>query len=216
MSSIGVKICGIKEPETLETALSGGAAYIGFVFYPPSPRSVTPVQAAPLSEQAGRRANRVGLIVNASDVDIATILATAPLDMLQLHGGETPERVAAVRRRFGLPVIKALPIGTAADVAAAAEYRDAADILLFDAKPPNRPDALPGGNAASFDWTLLAENPPPGKWMLSGGLTPENIGDAVRLSGAQSVDVSSGVERTRGEKDATLITSFLQAASGFG
>ena len=211
MSAVSAKICGIREAIALEAALSAGADYIGVVFFPPSPRSVTPVQAAALSEQVGRRALRVGLIVNATDVEIATILSLTPLDMLQLHGVETPERTAAVRRRFELPIIKALPIATAADVLGAAEYRNAADILLFDAKPPNRPDALPGGNAKSFDWTLLADNPPDGEWMLSGGLTAENVGEAIRMSGAEAVDVSSGVERSRGEKDRAMIESFLKA-----
>lgn len=212
MSVVAAKICGIRDPEALEAALAAGAAYIGFVFFPPSPRAVTPAEAAALSEQVGRRAIRVGLIVNATDVDIATILAETPLDMLQLHGSETPERTAAVRRRFGLPVIKALPIATAADVTSAASYRDAADILLFDAKPPNRPDALPGGNAESFDWTLLADNPPSGEWMLSGGLTASNVAEAIQMSGAHAVDVSSGVERSRGKKDPAMIEAFLKAA----
>ena len=212
MSVIAAKICGIRDPEALEAALAAGAAYIGFVFFPPSPRAVTPIEAAALSEQVGRRAIRVGLIVNATDVDIAAILAETPLDVLQLHGSETPDRTAAVRRRFGLPVIKALPIATAADVTSAANYRDAADILLFDAKPPNRPDALPGGNAESFDWTLLADNPPAGSWMLSGGLTASNVALAIKRSGAHAVDVSSGVERARGEKDSAMIEAFLKAA----
>jgi len=212
MSIIAAKICGIRDPEALEAALAAGAAYIGFVFFPPSPRAVTPIEAAALSEQVGRRAIRVGLIVNATDGDIAAILAETPLDVLQLHGSETPDRTAAVRRRFGLPVIKALAIATAADVTSAANYRDAADILLFDAKPPTRPDALPGGNAESFDWTLLADNPPAGSWMLSGGLTASNVAVAIKRSGAHAVDVSSGVERARGEKDPAMIEAFLKAA----
>jgi phosphoribosylanthranilate isomerase len=209
MSDVAAKICGIRDADALEAALAGRAAYIGFVFYPPSPRAVTPALAAALSEQIGRRAVRVGLIVNATDIDIAAILAETPLDMLQLHGNETPERTAAVRGRFGLPVIKALPVAEPDDVAAASAYRAAADILLFDAKPPNRPDALPGGNAESFDWTLLADNPPDGPWMLSGGLTAANVGDAIKQSGANAVDVSSGVERSRGVKDPAMIKAFL-------
>lgn len=211
MNEIASKICGIRDPEALEAALNANAAYIGFVFFSPSPRALTPADAAALSEQVGRRAIRVGLIVNATDVDIAAILAETPLDMLQLHGSETPDRTAAVRGRFGLPVIKALPIATAEDVTGAAEFRDVAEILLFDAKPPNRPDALPGGNAESFDWTLLADNPPDGKWMLSGGLKASNVAKAIQLSGAHAVDVSSGVERARGEKDPAMIEAFLKA-----
>lgn len=213
MVAIEAKICGIRDAAALDAAIEGRAAYIGFVFYPPSPRAIKPVAAAELSERAGRRLKRVALIVNATDVEIAAILAAVPLDLLQLHGHETPERVAAVRRRFGLPVIKALPISTAEDVVGAASYRDAADILLFDAKPPNTPDALPGGNAISFDWSLLANNPPPGQWMLSGGLTPQNVGAAIAESGAQAVDVSSGVESARGQKDPAMIRAFLQAAN---
>jgi len=211
MSKVSAKICGIRDPKGLEAALETGAAYVGFVFFPPSPRALMPAEAAALSEQVGRRAIRVGLIVNATDVDIAAILAETPLDMLQLHGSETPDRTGAIGRRFGLPVIKALPIATAEDVTSAAEFRDAAEILLFDAKPPNRPDALPGGNSESFDWRLLADNPPDGKWMLSGGLKASNVVEAIQMSGAHTVDVSSGVERARGEKDPAMIEAFLKA-----
>lgn len=214
MADIEAKICGIRDDAALEAAIEGGAAFVGFVFYPPSPRAVTPSVAATLSERAGGRVKRVGLIVNATDIEIATILAKTPLDYLQLHGGETPDRVAVIRARFDLPVIKALPISTAKDVAGAAAYQDIADILLFDAKPPNHPNALPGGNAISFDWSLLADNPSPGRWMLSGGLTQQNVAAAIAQSCARAVDVSSGVERARGEKDPALIRAFLDAVGG--
>lgn len=213
MAQIETKICGLKDATTLDAALDGGAAYVGFVFFPPSPRAIAPQDARLLAERAAGRAERVGLFVDPSDADIQAILAATPLDLLQLHGRETPARTAAIRARFGLPVIKATPIARAADVKAAAAWRDAADILLFDAKPPERADALPGGNAESFDWALLAADPPQGRWMLSGGLTSENVGAAIRQAGAMAVDVSSGVEVRRGEKDPALILAFLQAVA---
>ncbi len=211
MHTIEVKICGLKDMLALAAALDGDADYVGFVFFPPSPRAVTAAAAAPLAAAAAGRARRVGLFVNASDIEIAAVLADVGLDMLQLHGHETPERARATRERFGLPVIKALPIATAADLAAAAAWRTSADMLLFDAKPPARPDALPGGNAETFDWDLLADAPPPDRWMLSGGLTPENVQEAIRRAAPPAVDVSSGVERRRGEKDPARIAAFLAA-----
>jgi len=212
MAHMRIKICGLKEPTALEAALTAGADYVGFVFFPPSPRAVTPLAAAPLAAAAAGRARRVGLFVDATDDAIAEVLKQVALDDLQLHGDETPERTAAVRARFGLPVIKARPIGSADDLAAANAWRDAADILLFDAKPPKRPDALPGGNAMSFDWDLLAAAPPAGDWMLSGGLTPENVAEASARAAPPALDVSSGVERARGEKDPARIRAFIQAA----
>lgn len=212
MSKVEVKICGIKDPSALGAALDAGAAYVGFVFYPASPRSLTPAEASPLCQMAEGGAKRVGLIVDASDIDIALILGATTLDILQLHGAETPERARQVRRRFGLPVIKALPIAVAADLEFANSYRDSADMLLFDAKPPNRPDALPGGNAETFDWEILNAMPPIEPWMLSGGLTPENVAGAVTAVAPPAVDVSSGVERSRGVKDPALIRAFIEAA----
>ena len=212
MSVIAAKICGIRDPEALEAALAAGAAYIGFVFFPPSPRAVTPIEAAALSEQVGRRAIRVGLIVNATDVDIAAILAETPLDVLQLHGSETPERVAVIKARTGKRVMKAIKVSDASDFDAAEAYLDVADMLLFDAKPPaEMANALPGGNAVSFDWTLLAGRSWSLPWMLSGGLDPENVAEAIRVSGASAVDVSSGVENAPGVKDAGRIAAFLAA-----
>lgn len=208
---VDVKICGLKDRPSLEAALDGGAAYVGFVFFPPSPRALSPADAGPLAEMAAGRARRVGLFVDASDAEIATALGSVALDVLQLHGHETPERVQAARERFGLPVIKACPVATAADLTAAKAWRASADIMLFDAKPPKRPDALPGGNAQTFDWDLLAQDRPLGPWMLSGGLTPENVADAVKRAAPPALDVSSGVERVRGEKDPELIRRFLQA-----
>lgn len=212
MARIDVKICGLKDEAGLAAALAGGAAYVGFVFYPPSPRAIAPIAAEPLAAAAAGLAKRVGLIVNASDIEIATILAATPLDILQLHGDETTERTRQIRARFGLPVIKATPIATALDLTAANAWRDCADMLLFDAKPPAKEGALPGGNARAFDWSLLAAAQPVGPWMLSGGLTPENVVEAIHMTGATAVDVSSGVERTRGEKDPARIAAFLKAA----
>lgn len=211
MANIRTKICGLKDVERLETAISAGAAYAGFVFYPPSPRAIAPAEARMLSEAAAGRVKRVGLFVDPSDGLIAATLSQAPLDLIQLHGGESPERVRAVRERFGLPIIKACPVASADDLAAANAWRDAADILLFDAKPPKRPDALPGGNAVSFDWSLLAKAAPGGDWMLSGGLTPATVAEAVRVAKPPALDVSSGVEAVRGVKDAALIEAFLDA-----
>ncbi|MGZ0188528.1 MAG: phosphoribosylanthranilate isomerase [Alphaproteobacteria bacterium] len=212
MNDVDVKICGVRDEAALSMALDMGAAYVGFVFYPPSPRALTPAEASPLCQMAEGGTKRVGLIVDATDIDIAQILGATTLDMLQLHGAETPERVRQVRRRFGLPVIKAIPIAATADLDFANSYRDSADMLLFDAKPPNRPDALPGGNAETFDWNILNAKRPAGPWMLSGGLTTENVAAAIAAVTPPAVDVSSGVERSRGVKDPALIRAFIEAA----
>ena len=214
MSDVQTKICGIRDEAALAAAVDGGAAYVGFVFFPPSPRAIEPKAAGLLAASADGRVQRVGLFVDATDVQIAATLADVDLDALQLHGGETPRRARDVKARFGLPVIKALPIAGAEDVAAAAEWRDSADILLFDAKPPNREDALPGGNAETFDWDLLKDASLSGPWMLSGGLTPENVGHAIAQAKPPIVDVSSGVEVRRGEKGPALIRAFLEAVRG--
>jgi phosphoribosylanthranilate isomerase len=211
--AIEVKICGLSDPESVEAALSGGADLLGFVFYPKSPRYVTPEEAAKLARYAGERALRVGLFVDPSDDLLASIVAAAPLEMLQLHGQETPARVAEIRERFGHPVMKALPIAEASDLEAAQAYLPVADRLLFDAKPPKgMKDALPGGNALAFDWKLLAGRDWPRPWMLAGGLTPENLAEAVKTSGARRVDVSSGVESKPGKKDPARIKALLQLA----
>ena len=211
--AIEVKICGLSNPESVEAALAGGADLLGFVFYPKSPRYVTPDQAARLARYAGERALRVGLFVDPSDDLLSSIVAAAPLDLLQLHGKETPARVAEIRERFGHPVMKALPVAGPDDLAAADDYLPVADRLLFDAKPPKgMKDALPGGNALAFDWTLLAGRDWPRPWMLAGGLTPENLGEAVKTSGARRVDVSSGVESKPGVKDPERIKALLRVA----
>jgi len=211
--AVRAKICGINSREALDAAVAGGASFVGFVFYPPSPRALTPAAAGELAAAVPRTVGKLGLFVDDPDERIAEVLAKAPLDMLQLHGQETPARVAAIRRLFGLPVMKAVKVAGADDLAAADGYIGVADWLLFDAKPPKEmTGALPGGNALAFDWQLLAGRAWPSPWMLSGGLTPENLGEAVRISGARVVDVSSGVEAAPGQKDPAKIAAFLAEA----
>jgi phosphoribosylanthranilate isomerase len=208
------KICGLSTAEAVAAAVAGGADFVGFVFYAPSPRNVAPEQVAALSAAVPAGVIRVGLFVDVDDAEIAHVLAAAPLDLLQFHGSESPARLAAVRQRFGRKVMKALPIAEPGDVAAAEPYLGVVDWLLFDARPPRTPGALPGGNGLAFDWRLLAGRRFPIPWMLSGGLTAETVGDAARLTGAEVVDVSSGVERSPGVKDAAKIMAFLAAAKG--
>ena len=213
--SIEVKICGVNAPGALRAAVAAGAEYVGLNFYPPSPRSVTPTQAAALAAAAPRHLCKVGVFVDVEDETIAMTLAAVPLDMLQLHGGESPARVAQIKARFGLPVMKVVKIADLADVAAAEAYFRVADRLLFDAKPPKEmTEALPGGNALAFDWQLLAGKTWPLPWMLSGGLDPDNVAEAARISGARAVDVSSGIEDRPGLKNPDKIRAFLAAAKG--
>jgi len=215
--SIEVKICGINAPAALAAAVEGGADYVGFVFYPPSPRAVTPAAAAALAAAAPARLPKVALVVDADDARLQEILDAAPIDLLQLHGSESVERVAAVRARFGVPVMKVLRVAGAGDVAAAAAYEPVADRLLFDAKPPtDMTGALPGGNALAFDWQLLAGRTWALPWMLSGGLNADNVAEALRVSGARAVDVSSGVEDRPGVKNPDKIRAFIAAAKRFG
>ena len=212
--SIKAKICGLNHPAGVAAAVAGGASHVGFVFYPPSPRSIDPLKAASLAAGLPAGIVKVGLFVDASDEDIARTLGEAPLDMLQLHGDETPRRVKDVRRKFGKPVMKALRVASAADVAAADEYLPTVDWLLFDAKPPPElKNALPGGNAISFDWSLIAGRGWSKPWMLSGGLNVRNLADAVRITGAKTVDVSSGVEDSPGRKNPEKIAAFLKLAA---
>jgi phosphoribosylanthranilate isomerase len=210
--SIAVKICGLSTEETVAEAIAGGAAYVGLVFYSPSPRAVTPEHAARLCASIPDRIGRVGLFVDADDAAIGAALEAVPLDILQFHGAETPERVAEAKLRFGRKVMKAVAIAAEEDVLGAARYEEVADFLLFDAKPPRRPDALPGGNGLAFDWRLIANRSWRRPWMLSGGLTAELLSEAVRISGATAVDVSSGVESSPGIKDRAKIRGFLAAA----
>ena len=210
--TIDTKICGLASETAVAAAVAGGAAYLGFNFYPPSPRAVSPERAAALCAAVPAGVRRVGLFVDAADEAIQAVLNAAPIDILQFHGQESPERVAEARHRFGLPVMKAIAVAGPEDVLAAYRYEDAADMLLFDAKPPCRAGALPGGNGLAFDWQLIAGRKWRRPWMLSGGLTAELLAEAVRISGATAVDVSSGVERRPGDKDPDKIREFLAVA----
>lgn len=211
--TVAAKICGLKTPEAVAAAIEGGAALVGFNFYGRSPRCVDPATVKQLAANMPGGVRTVGLLVDDSDARIAEILSNCDLDMLQLHGHETPERVAEIRARFGKPVIKVIAVSEAADLDRAAAYEDVADYLMFDAKPPKAmTNALPGGNALSFDWTLLAGRRFQRPWLLAGGLTPENLIEAVRISGALMVDVSSGVEDRPGEKNVSKIKAFLDAS----
>jgi phosphoribosylanthranilate isomerase len=209
---IAVKICGLSTAAAVEAAVAGGARWVGFNFYPPSPRAVTPQQAAALCALVPPQVRRVGLFVDADDAAIDAALAAAPLELLQFHGRESADRVAEARVRFGREVIKAVPLAGPEDIAAAGRYEDVADLLLFDAKPPRRADALPGGNGLAFDWSLLVGTQWRRPWMLSGGLNAALLPEAVRISGAAAVDVSSGVETRPGMKNIAKIREFLAVA----
>jgi phosphoribosylanthranilate isomerase len=211
--TIETKICGINSTEALAAAIEGGAALVGFNFYRKSPRFLTHDAAAALARTVPRPIIRVGLIVDFDNEAIASLLAAVPLDMLQLQGAEDPQRVAAIRARFRKPVMKAISVARAEDLAAADAYLPVADRLLFDARPPaSMKDALPGGNALSFDWRLLQGRQWSKPWMLAGGLTVENLAEAVAISGARRVDVSSGVEDRPGLKSPAKIKAFLALA----
>jgi phosphoribosylanthranilate isomerase len=207
------KICGLKTPEAMAAAVGGGASLVGFNFYGRSPRYVDPATVKQLAANVPAGVRTVGLLVDDSDARIAEILAGCDLDLLQLHGHETPERAAEIRARFGKPVIKVIPVSEAADLDRAAAYEGVVDYLMFDAKPPkSMANALPGGNAISFDWTLLSNRRFQRPWLLAGGLTADNLVEAVRISGAPMVDVSSGVEDRPGEKNVSKIKAFLDAS----
>ena len=206
-----VKICGLSTEETLDAALAAGAERVGLVFFPRSPRHVTLVRARTLAARARGRAEIVALVVDPDDAGLAEIVTAAVPDRLQLHGHETPERVAAIRSRFGRPVVKALGIASAADLDALPAYAAVADEILFDAKPPKEA-RLPGGNGVAFDWHILAGLDLAIPFMLSGGLGPANVGEALRVTRAPAVDVSSGVETAPGVKDPVLIAAFVKAA----
>lgn len=212
--SVAVKICGLSEPDTLRAAVTGGARYVGFVFYPPSPRAVAPAMAGELARLVPTGVRSVGLFVDPDDAFLEHVIGQVPLDVIQLHGSENPRRIVEIKARYRMPVMKAVKIGGPDDLAAAAELAEVADRLLFDAKPPSKTGALPGGNGVAFDWTLLAGRRWSKPWMLSGGLTPENVVEAVRVTGATEVDVSSGVEDRPGHKDAALIRAFLSNLNG--
>ncbi|MCG7493327.1 phosphoribosylanthranilate isomerase [Thalassobius sp. Cn5-15] len=206
-----VKICGLRQPDHVELAGRLGAAYVGFVFFPKSPRNVSVAEARELAWAAPVGLAKVALVVNADDATLDAINDDVAIDMWQLHGSESPERVAEVKARYGLPVMKAVGIATEADVVQIDRYSDVADQLLIDAKAPKGAD-LPGGNGLSFDWQLVKRKYWSLPWMLAGGLTPDNVGRAQNLTGARQVDVSSGVETAPGVKDPALMDAFLRAA----
>lgn len=211
MAAVRVKICGLRSPADMAAVAAAGAAYAGLNFFPRSPRFVTRAEARAVALSAPPGVAKVALTVDADDATLDAIVAEVPLDMLQLHGSESPARVAALRARHGLPVMKVLGVATAADLAAIGPWLEAADQIMLDAKPP--PGAvLPGGNGIAFDWALLAGRRWPKPWMLAGGLTPANVAQAVALTGARQVDVASGVESAPGVKDPDLIAAFVAAA----
>jgi phosphoribosylanthranilate isomerase len=212
LAGLIVKICGLSTPPALEAAIAAGADMAGFVFFEKSPRHVSLETARALGRAAEGRIRKVALSVDADDAALGEIVEALRPDLLQLHGSETPERVVAVKARFGLPVIKAIGVATSEDVAGAAAYRRVADILLFDAKPA-ADASVPGGAGVVFDWELLRFHSG-GDWMLSGGLDPANVAEALTHTAAPAVDVSSGVERARGVKDEGKIAAFVAAARG--
>ena len=209
--SLIVKICGLSTPEALDVALDAGADMVGFVFFPPSPRHLAFDAARMLGDRVRGRAQKVALTVDADDATFEAIVGSLRPDLLQLHGKETPARVAALKRRFGRPVMKAIPVEGTSDLTLIADYVAIADRLLFDARAP-REATRPGGLGKSFDWRLLENLDPGMPFMLSGGLDAANVGEALRVTGAPGVDVSSGVERAPGDKDPDKIRAFVRAA----
>jgi len=204
---VEAKICGLSTPETLDAAVRLGARFVGFVTYPKSPRHISTETMRALGARVPKTVTRVGLFVDPDDALLDEKLATGALDLLQLHGSETPERVAGIRRRTGKPVMKVIKVGTRQDIErGVAAYAGVADRLMFDTAE----GTLPGGNAKAFDWTFLSGRTVPLPWLLAGGLTPDNAAEAVRVTGAKTVDVSSGVESSRGVKSVDLIRAFLE------
>lgn len=210
-SHVNVKICGLSTPADVVAAANAGARYVGFVFFDKSPRNLSIATAAPLAADVPEGICKVALVVNADDAALDALLDAVPIDMLQLHGQETPERVAEVKARYGLPVMKAVGIADARDLPKLDAHAAVADQILVDAKPP-KDAVLPGGNGLAFDWRLIAGRRWPVPWMLAGGLTPDTVAEAIRMTGARQVDVSSGVESAPGVKDQALIAAFCAAA----
>jgi phosphoribosylanthranilate isomerase len=209
--TVQVKICGITSADAIDAAVSAGAAYGGLVFHPKSPRFVALEQASALADRMRGRLKIVALIADMDDAGIEALIKTVRPDFLQLHGDESVRRTAEIRARFGLPVIKALPVAEASDLAVAGEYEKVADMLMFDARPPKGAQRG-GGHGQAFDWNILAGKSFTRPWFLAGGLSPDNVARAIELSGAKLVDVSSGVESAPGVKDAARIRDFIQAA----
>ena len=209
---VAVKICGLTRPADAEAAVAAGARYVGLVFFPKSPRHLTLDRAREIALGVPPGVAKVALTVNATDAELEALVASVPVDLLQLHGAESPARVAAIRAAFGLPVMKAVGVAEAADLAALDTYAAVADQILVDAKPAPGA-ALPGGNGLAFDWRLVAGRRWPVPWMLAGGLTPDNVAEAIRLTGARQVDVSSGVEDAPGVKSPARIRAFVSACA---
>ncbi|WP_299375950.1 phosphoribosylanthranilate isomerase [uncultured Tateyamaria sp.] len=208
MPDVSVKICGLSHAEHVAAAVAAGARYVGFVFFPKSPRNVSLNTARALALEVPEGVAKVALVVDAGDAFLDELVAQVPLDILQLHGSEPPERVAEVKARYGLPVMKAVGVAGPEDLPKLDAYARVADQILVDAKPPKGAD-LPGGNGATFDWTLIAGRRWPVPWMLAGGLSRDNVAEAVRVTGARQVDLSSAVETAPGQKDSGLIHAFL-------
>ena len=208
---VSVKICGLATVDDVRACADAGANYTGLVFFQKSPRNITLPAARELALAAPLGLAKVALVVNPSDAELDAITGTVPLDMLQLHGRETPERVAEVKARYGLPVMKAVGIADGDDLPKLESYFGMADQILVDAKPPKGGE-LPGGNGLSFDWGLIVGRRWPCPWMLAGGLTPENVAEAVKMTGTKQVDVSSGIEDAPGQKNAELIQKFVQSS----
>lgn len=211
MDGVRVKICGVTRPVDVTSAVEAGAAYIGLNFFPKSPRYVAPDQAAELALLAPPGVAKVSLTVDETDATLERILTKVPIDIIQLHGHETPQHVRALRDRFGLPVMKVVGVSSQTDIDLLDTYEEVADLLLVDAKPP-KGAVLPGGNGVAFDWGLIAGRKWSVPWMLAGGLTPQNVSEAIRLTGTRQVDVSSGVESAPGQKDPARMAQFVQNA----
>lgn len=209
--SVDVKICGLNDPVTMDAAVKAGADFVGLNFFPKSPRYVTPGNAAALASRVSDRVITTGVFVNPETALLDTILAEVPLDLVQLHGDETPERVAEIRQRFGKSIMKVIKISDVSDLAAVKPYEETADRLMFDTKPPKGAD-LPGGNATAFDWTILKDFRSKKPWLLAGGLTADNVATAIRLTGTPGVDTASGVEEAPGVKSELKIRQFVAAA----
>ncbi len=217
MSKTEIKVCGLSEPADVRTAVKAGADYIGFVFYEPSPRSISTMVAQGLATLARGRSKIVALVVDADDELIDRINAEVKPDFFQAHGSETVDRIAEIHARTGVPVIKVIKVREASDIEAASGYDGVADMVLFDAKAPDTLDnALPGGNGIPFDWSLLSRDGSAKKFMLSGGLEADNVAKAIDITGAPAVDVSSGVETAPGVKDAAAIVKFIETVRQHG
>lgn len=210
-SHINVKICGVTRAQDIEASVKAGARYIGLNFFPKSPRFVSLEQARELALGTAEGVCKVGLVVNPTEAALDALVAAVPVDMIQLHGGETPERVVEIKQRYGLPVMKAVGVADADDLLVLDRYAQVADQLLVDTKPPKNAD-LPGGNGLAFDWTLIAGRRWTVPWMLAGGLNAGTVAEAIRVTGAGQVDLSSAVESAPGVKDAGLIQAFCDAA----